>query len=216
MAELNTGEGGGHSKGKKKPHAKKLSTRIDMTPMVDLAFLLLTFFMLTTTFNKPQKMDINMPVPPEEGTPPTKVNEQTVTVLVGKDNKLFYYQGEFKPDDPSIISKTNYSKDGIRKTLIEKNRPLYDVISKLEIQFKDKINAAKEDDKKKLEAQLNDTIKWAKHQKEYKGIFVIIKAVEDAKYENIVNILDEMTICSMVNFALVDITDPEKKMIETL
>lgn len=59
MAEVNTGDGGGHGKHDKK-RAKKASTKIDMTPMVDLAFLLLTFFVLTSTFNKAKTMEINL------------------------------------------------------------------------------------------------------------------------------------------------------------
>jgi biopolymer transport protein ExbD len=208
MAELDTGSsGGGHKKGKK-PGAKKLSTRIDMTPMVDLAFLLLTFFMLTTTFNKPKVMEINMPVPNENNAPPTKVEDDiATTILIGKENKLFYYSGVFDATDPTKIKKSDYSKDGIRKVLIEKNKKLYDVVAGFEQQFKDgKLN----------EEQLKDTVNWAKKQKDNAGIFVIIKAVEDSNYENIVNILDEMNIVSVVNFALVDITEEEKKAIETL
>jgi biopolymer transport protein ExbD len=208
MAELDTGSSGGSHKKGSKPHAKKQSTRIDMTPMVDLAFLLLTFFMLTTTFNKPKVMEINMPVPNENNAPPTKIEDDVATtILIGKDNKLFYYSGVFDPKDPSKIKKSNYSKDGIRKTLIEKNKRLYDIVAGFEQQFKEE---------KLTEEQLRDTVNWAKKQKENKGVFVIIKAVEEANYENIVNILDEMQITSVVNFALVDISEDEKKLIETL
>ncbi len=59
MSEINTG-GGQHEKGK----PKKLSTRVDFTPMVDLMFLLLTFFMLATSMIKPQTMEIVMPAKP--------------------------------------------------------------------------------------------------------------------------------------------------------
>src|SRR5690349_4648962 len=116
MAELDTGSDSGHKKGKKKPHAKKQSTRIDMTPMVDLAFLLLTFFMLTTTFNKPKALELNMPVPQEDNIAPTKVEDDvTTTILIGEENKLFYYEGVFDPKDPTKMKKSDYSKDGIRK-----------------------------------------------------------------------------------------------------
>lgn len=208
MAEIQSGGDDGHKKGKKKPHAKKQSTRIDMTPMVDLAFLLLTFFMLTTTFNKPKVMEINMPVPQDANTPPTKVEDDvTTTILIGKDNKLFYYEGVFDPADITKIKKSDYSKDGIRKTLIEKNKKLYDIVAGFEQQF---------EDGKLTEEQFKDTTNWAKKQKANHGVFVIIKAVEESNYENIVNILDEMQITSVVNFALVDISEEEQKMIETL
>lgn len=209
MAELDTGsDSGSHKKGKKKSHAKKLSTRIDMTPMVDLAFLLLTFFMLTTTFNKPKAMEVNMPVPNENDAPPTKVEDDiTVTILIGKNDKLFYYDGVFDPKDPSKIQKSSYGSDGIRKTLIEKNQKVYDLVSKFE-------QMRKED--KLTEEQFKDTVRWAKKDRKNRGIFVIIKAVEDSKYVNMVDILDEMNICSVVNFAIVDISEDEKKAIETL
>ena len=93
MAQLNTDQGGGGKKdGKVKQ--KKSSTHIDMTPMVDLAFLLLTFFMLTTTFSKPKTMEVNMPVKPDNEEQQQKVAESlTLTVLLGKDDKVVWYQG---------------------------------------------------------------------------------------------------------------------------
>ena len=78
MAEISQGSG----KKDGKVRSKKTSTRIDMTPMVDLAFLLLTFFMLTTTFSKPKTMEINMPVKPDKPEVELKINN-AVTVLLG-------------------------------------------------------------------------------------------------------------------------------------
>src|SRR4029079_35113 len=93
MAELGGGGGGGHKKGGK-VRSKKASTRIDMTPMVDLAFLLLTFFVLTSTLNKPQTMEITMPEKPKDETEVPKVNEKDVlTIVLGENDKVYWYTG---------------------------------------------------------------------------------------------------------------------------
>ncbi|NUN10488.1 MAG: biopolymer transporter ExbD [Ignavibacteriaceae bacterium] len=168
MAELDTSQSGGKKKGKKHG-GKKMSTRVDLTPMVDLAFLLVTFFMLTTTFSKPQTMEINMPVKDKE----TKEEGQAVkaskalSILLGADNKVYYYLGI---EDPELMV-TGFDKDGIRKVLNEKNRTIRDLI-------------------------------------------VIIKATKDAKYKNVVDILDEMAITDVKKYALVDITDFDLELIE--
>lgn len=207
MAEINTGSDSGGKGGK--THAKKQSTRVDMTPMVDLAFLLLTFFILTATFNKPQALDINMPVPvknPEEGT---KVPEElTTTLLIGEGDNLYYYDGIFNPDDPSIIKKTTYSKDGIRKLLIDKNQIVYNLVNDLKRQLRNK--------------EIVDTVYTQrvtaikKDITTNRGRIVIIKPTDKANYANVVSILDEMAITNVASFALVDITPEEDTMLKNL
>jgi biopolymer transport protein ExbD len=116
---------GGGGKGDGKVRSKKSSTRIDMTPMVDLAFLLLTFFMLTTTFNKPQTMEIIMPEKPKEEEDQPLVNEKKViTLLLSKNDKIYWYQGITDP----TVEVTDFSKDGIRKTLLEYNAAIKDMM----------------------------------------------------------------------------------------
>src|SRR5215831_3481360 len=112
MAELNTGDGGG-KKGQK-VRSKKASTKVDLTAMVDLAFLLITFFMLTTSLSKPQSMDLGMP-DKDEKTPDILIaQERTMSVLIGPDNKLKIYMGQFATplEAPKDVT---YGKDGIRK-----------------------------------------------------------------------------------------------------
>ncbi|HVO75596.1 MAG TPA: biopolymer transporter ExbD [Ignavibacteriaceae bacterium] len=121
MAELEQKQVG--TKGKKKGR-KKMSTRVDLTPMVDLGFLLVTFFMLTTTFSKPQTMEINMPVKPRAGDPPVTAPvvaaSKTVHIIIDEENRLFWYRGlATQPLDP--LAETNFSALGIRKVLLEKN-----------------------------------------------------------------------------------------------
>lgn len=116
MAEMNVPESGG-KKGKKR--SKKMSTRIDLTPMVDLGFLLITFFMLTTTFNKPQAMEVNMPLKPKaDDPPPPEIKESKVlNLILSKDNKIYYYK-KSQTDPKIVVDSTDYSKDGIRKVIL--------------------------------------------------------------------------------------------------
>ncbi|MEK6482196.1 biopolymer transporter ExbD [Catalinimonas sp. 4WD22] len=108
-----------------KVRSKKNSTRIDMTPMVDLAFLLLTFFMLTTTFTKPQTMEITMPEKPKENTELPLVNEKKVLSLVlDEQNKIHWFVGI---SDPAVQS-TDYSAQGVRQVLQEQNAQIKDMI----------------------------------------------------------------------------------------
>src|SRR5512138_1279258 len=151
MAEIS--ESSSPKKGKKKG-AKKVSTHIDMTPMVDLGFLLITFFMLTTTMIKPQTMEIAMPskdkVPEEEQT---KVKaSRAITIILGKDNKVFYYEGTRDENgvDPQVKS-TDFSATGIRKFLIERNIDVMLKVEELDKERRAKDMSQEDYDKKKLE-----------------------------------------------------------------
>lgn len=117
MAELDT-SGGGKNKGGK-VRSKKQSTRVDLTAMVDLAFLLITFFMLTTTLAKPQAMDLAMPDKDvKDQQELTVADNRTMTILLGANNRLEWYMGLVdKPLTPPQVD--NYGRNGIRKALIE-------------------------------------------------------------------------------------------------
>lgn len=172
MAELDTSQKGGkHKKGKKR--SKKMSTRVDLTPMVDLGFLLVTFFMLTTTFSKPLTMEINMPVKPKDQQEQEKgqaVKEsKALTIILDKNDKVWWYEGITKPE----IKVSDFSKNGIRKIILEKNRSVADLV-------------------------------------------VLIKATSEAKYRNVVDILDEMNICNVKRYALVDISPLDLELIQKL
>jgi biopolymer transport protein ExbD len=120
MAELDTSGGGKHKKGGK-VRGKKMSTRVDMTPMVDLGFLLITFFILTTSFNTPQAMEINMPDKTPTDIETVVKHSCTMNVVLGEDNKVFWWMGMLDPDKGIIpeVHETDYSADGIRKTLLK-------------------------------------------------------------------------------------------------
>lgn len=117
MGEVSQAEGHGGKKGGK-PKGKKSSTHIDMTPMVDLAFLLLTFFMLTTSFSKPKTMEILMPhkPKPDDPKPPEIKKDHVMNVILGPNDKILWY---ISADNPQT-NVTNYSANGIRKALIER------------------------------------------------------------------------------------------------
>lgn len=207
MAEIEGGGGGGHKKGGK-PKGKKMSTRVDFTPMVDLGFLLITFFMLTTSMNKPQTMEINMPIKEENMTDDekTKIKEsQAMTILLTEKDKIVYYFGITDPK----LETTNFSKDGIRKILLTKNRELNPVgVDSIPV-LKQMLNDRKIDEatyKKRL-----STIKGYKN-----GLIVVIKADDKSKYKNLVDILDEMLICNIGRYAIVDITPQEIDMLKTV
>ena len=117
MAELDT-SGGGKNKGGK-VRSKKQSTRVDLTAMVDLAFLLITFFMLTTTLAKPQAMDLAMPDKEKDDQQElTVADNRTMTILLGDNNRIEWYMGLVdKPLTPPQVD--NYRRNGIRKALVE-------------------------------------------------------------------------------------------------
>ena len=174
MAEVNTG--GGDKGGKKR--SKKASTKIDMTPMVDLGFLLITFFMLTTTLSKPKAMELVMPDKKEDDTvkqPEVKCSS-AITIVLGKDNKVFWYEC---PDEAvggvPQMNETDFSANGIRKVLIKKGKEI----------GQDKFVA-------------------------------VIKPLDSSKYVDMVNILDEMKITGTKRYAIVDVTEDDKKLTEGL
>lgn len=120
MAEMDTSGGGGHKKGPGVKKAKKLSTRVDLTPMVDLGFLLITFFIFTTTMSQPTGMKLNLPKDTEKPEEQNKVKESGVlTVLLAKNDKVYYYEGTLAPD-ASNFKSSNFKE--IRNEILSKKR----------------------------------------------------------------------------------------------
>jgi len=128
MAELNTG--GDEGKGGK-VRSKKQNSKVDLTAMVDLAFLLITFFMLTTSLSKPQSMDLGLP---DKAKDKEKVEEvktdqrRTVTILLGANNQIKWFHGLLEaPEANGKPQDAVYGKEGIRKELLKRVKSIPEV-----------------------------------------------------------------------------------------
>jgi biopolymer transport protein ExbD len=186
-----------NNQGKKKGKTKKMSTRVDFTPMVDLGFLLITFFMLATTLSKPQTMEIAMPSKDKiSDEDQTKIKaSRAVTILLGKDNKVFYYEGTRENNIDPVLVQTDFSPKGIRQFLIKKN---YDIMVKVRELKAKKVSQKLSD--KDFEKQRDEIIA------DKKAPIILIKGTVESSYKNLIDALDEMAICNIGRYAIVDIT----------
>ncbi len=211
MAEVQQ-QDSGSGKGKhSKIRAKKSSTHIDMTPMVDLAFLLLTFFILTTTFSKPKTMDITMPVKDKvEDEDRTKVPaSQTMSILLTENDRIIWYKGIDDPTVPPVTNIASFStgaSNSIRNVLLEQNKLVYNQVKLVE----DSVKRGLIEDKEEVIKQHKAWVKAA----EKKGLIVLIKPDDKSKYKNLVDMLDEMLVCNVGRYAIVDLSDSEVELIK--
>lgn len=201
MASIDSGGGdSGHKKGPGVKKAKKLSTRVDMTPMVDLGFLLITFFIFTTTMSTPSTMGLTMP---KDEKDPEQQNEAkasgALTIMLGRDNSVYYYGGELATDASNFKSATFKE---IRQVIIDKKKEVKAAHTHNMQCEKLQASAQKKGDKNYKNACLD------------RDLVVVIKPTEEATYKNTVDILDEMTINEIKRYALVDIIDVEKQLIK--
>ena len=139
---------------------RRISVRIDMTPMVDVAFLLLIFFMLTTVFRQPQAMEMNLP-PPDAKVQVAQSN--VLTLFVDANERMFYTLG----------------KGAMNRT----------ALTDLNALFKENV---------KLNADL----------------IILVKVSRQARYNTMVDILDELEIASMTRFSLIPMTPDDAKLVE--
>jgi len=120
MAEMDTSSGGGHKKGPGVKKGKKLSTRVDLTPMVDLGFLLITFFIFTTTMSQPTALKLFLPKDTEKPEEQNKIKASgALSIMLGRNDGVYYYEGELAPDGSNF--KASNLKD-IRQVIIDKKK----------------------------------------------------------------------------------------------
>lgn len=196
MAEMNTSSNNGDKKKKGQP--TKMNLRVDFTPMVDMNMLLITFFMLCTTLSTPQVMDIVMPAKAtDKKDRPDAIASKTVTLLLSENDKIFYYWGVPKYEESNFLQETNLKVDGLRNILLEKNQVLAQQVQDLKKKrYKKEIS----------EEQFKNELSELKKSKE--SITVIVKPTNSSTYNNLVKTLDEMQICSVAKYAIVE---PEKE-----
>ncbi|REC43940.1 MULTISPECIES: ExbD/TolR family protein [Chryseobacterium] len=122
-----------------KVRSKKNNPAVDMTPMVDLNFLLLMFFMFTSTFSKPNVMDLGLPAKPDPNAPKPPITEidlsNSITLLLGKDNRVFWHQQDQAGLNDQTMTETSLDREGIREIIKQakaraKKKDLFTVIIK--------------------------------------------------------------------------------------
>jgi len=200
MADIQNNE-----KSNKKGKTKKKDIHIDFTPMVDMNMLLITFFMVATSLSKPQTMEISMPSNDKVSEyEQNKVKaSRAITIILCAENKIYYYFGEPDYNNYNSLQETSFNENGLRSILLERNA---EVVAKVE--------ALKQ---KKLAEKMSDEefTKQMTAVKEQKSSPVImIKATDDSNYKNLIDALDEMHICSISQYAIVDISDGDKFLIK--
>jgi biopolymer transport protein ExbD len=203
MAEVNAGDGNDGKKGQ----PKKIHVRVDFTPMVDMNMLLITFFMFCTTLSKPQMMNLVMPTKENNVNIEnrTKADEaRTITLLLSGDDVVYYYFGKPKYDDYTSLIKSSYnSEGGIRSMLVERNGGVIKTMA--ELRSKRQLNEISEE-------SFRDQAKTIRDAKG--GLTIVIKPTEASTYKNLVDVLDEMQICSIGMYAIVDITEGDTFLID--
>jgi biopolymer transport protein ExbD len=150
-----------HAKGKKKKK-KRAGVRIDMTPMVDVAMLLLTFFMLTTVFNKPQTMELNLP--PDDKVQVEVAASTLLTVRIEPNMAIYWSMG----NEPTALKKIEFKE--LRPLLVERLRSIPKLITLVQID-------------------------------------------RDAKYNDMVDIMDELNLANITKFSIAPLKDADKKLI---
>ena len=206
---------------KKESRQKKRSSRVDFTPMVDMMMLLITFFMLCTTLSKPQAMQLTMPSNDKnldkEDKSVTKASH-TITIYLAGDNKIYYIPGLPEYENPECIKETSWGKDGIRKVLInhtteEGINPVARIMqAKMKLDEKKAAYGSTLTDEQ-YNKQLSDLKAGNVNGEKIPTLTIIIKPLDTANYNNMVEALDEMQICSIGKYVIDKISPDDEKLL---
>ena len=184
----------------KKGRPERKILRVDFTPMVDMNLLLITFFMFCTTLSIPQIMDVAMPTDKGEQAVP---DSKSVTVILGENDKVYYYEGLANYEDYTSLKETNTL--GLRNMLLTRNNANMSKIKELrQKRYKKQIT-------EKEFKEMSSNVKKSKD-----GLIVLIKPTEKSNYKNLVDVLDEMQICVVGKYTIVDLEDGDKVLMENL
>ena len=211
---------------KKESKQKKMTVRVDFTPMVDMLMLLITFFMLCTSLSKPSAMELTMPSNDKQ-QPDVKKNEakesHSITIFIGDGDKILYGEGKPQLDNPNWLKKADWGtgNTGIRYVLQHK-----EVDNGESIPYNDMRLAVQELQKKKAanEKAYPDSIYQAEltniklgnvNGKKVSTLTVIIKPTDKASYKHLVDILDEMQISYIATYVIDKLTPQEKTVLST-
>lgn len=201
MAEIQQKDSGERKKGKQ----KKFSIRVDFTPMVDMNMLLITFFMLCTSMSKPQTMEISMPrkdLLNEQEQNKVKASK-AMTILLGKEGRVYYYMGEPDYENPDMVQETDFFPNGLRAILLGRNQVVMQKIRELKQK------------KANLEISNEEYLKEAAEiRKDKDSPVILIKATDFANYKNLIDVLDEMQICNIGRYAIMDITPGDLRLLQ--
>ncbi|GHT40054.1 biopolymer transporter ExbD [Bacteroidia bacterium] len=213
MSEVQVKDEGGGGKNKQ----KKQQLRVDFTPMVDMNMLLITFFMLCSSLLKPETLPINMPSDVEvKKEEQNRVRESgAVTLLLGADDKLYYYTGMVEVaayTNPDFLQEASWSPESesptsIRQLLLSKNKDTYEKIQALKIQLQN--HEFPDSVFRRMTNEIQD-----KAMKDLKiAPTVMIKPSDLSSYKNLVDALDEMLVCNIGFYAVVDLTDGDRRLL---
>ncbi len=201
---------------------KKVDVRVDFTPMVDMMMLLITFFMLCTSLAKPQTMELSMPSNDKNLTDNDKSQTKasyTITIYVAGDDRIFFVKGvpDYDDETAKCLEETTWGKKGIREALIthqagDGSQPVLQVM-------KAKLLLDQEKDAKQLpdsvyNKRLSEIKKGDLPDGKIQTMTIIIKATDNATYKNVIDVLDEMQICSIGKYVLDNVSDEDLKLLE--